>query len=323
MKLNVKNLKLIDIPKIFYLNNDDNLDRKEFMESQFYDWDITNFERISTSKYSDHNYDEWKDVLDECELTISKDIISRTFNHLKTIVDWYDNHSDPYCIIMEDNVDISTAEYWMFDWKTLMNNLPYNWDCVSLITIVPNIEVKQLGYTTLKKEIVDELKTSQKYSTTCTIPMHLKPHDDSKGCVYCYIITRHFAKKIKQLHVEGGKYKLFVNSKNTKLLKCDYGTLDTFLYDLGISYTLPVFNVNKKFLDDSSTEDDKNYFELLVEQMSSDAIEYWWSERSKLFSTYEFFTYNKRFDWQMETTFDVTKKQIFKQRIPKNTILWI
>lgn len=316
MKLNAKSLKLKGIPKILYLNNDSDNERKEYMESQFLEWDISNYERISTTKYSPTNYIKWKKHLDNTELFVSENLISKSFNHIKAIIDWYDNSDDPYCIIMEDIIDLSVVDYWMFDWKTLIDNLPYNWDCVSLVSILATIEIKSNKF---KKEFNVDLEVHQKYSTTCSIPMHLRQNQDSKIGPYCYMITRHFAKKLKKLHYNGKKIKLFVNTNDKKINEYENGLLRNIIFDLGLTYIIPVFNVNKKYLDDY----DKTYFDILVEQMSSDAIEYWWAEKSKLFSTYEFFSYNKRFDWKMETTFDVTKRQVFKERVPKNTILWI
>lgn len=52
--------KLKGIPKVYYYNLDSRPDKQEYMESQFDFWEI-NYERISSSKYTPENYEEWKD----------------------------------------------------------------------------------------------------------------------------------------------------------------------------------------------------------------------------------------------------------------------
>ncbi len=293
MKLNIKNLKLKNIPKILYLNDDNNIKQKDYIEQQLNYWEIDNYQRISTSKYSVKNYKKWKNIVSDKKLLLSVKNISKTVNHLNAIIEWYDNDDSEFCIIMEDNINIGLAEYWIFDWDTLMKNLPYNWDCICLFVEHPK-----------------------------TIPMHLKQKTLENKCSSCYMITRQFAKKIKQHHYQqDGKFKLHINTKNLNLPEYEYGTIDSFLYELGITYTLPVFNLNTRFIDDPD-EDDDQFFNSITKEMSSEAIEYWWKVKSKTFSTYEFFTYNKRFDWKMEASFDVAKKHVFKERDLK-PILWI
>ena len=47
--------KLVGIPKIYYLNYDQHLNRKQYIEEQFSKFGVTNFERISTSKFNENN----------------------------------------------------------------------------------------------------------------------------------------------------------------------------------------------------------------------------------------------------------------------------
>jgi hypothetical protein len=282
--------KLIGIPKIFYLNYDESCDKKKYMESQFEELGICNYERISKNKYSEKNYDEWKDLIFDKELFSSNYDISNTIIHLKTIIDWYDNDTSDYCIIMDDYVNIKLCNYWMFDWETLIMSLPYNWDCIQLFGVCKR-----------------------------AIPMHLRPKTKTTKSTSCYMITRHFAKKIKHLHHINGKLKLHINTKDTQVQNFEYGTLEHFLYELGVSYSLPVFNLNK-FLFSDMNENNENIFADMFMKLGSEAIEYWWKAKSKQYSTYEFFTFNKNYDWKLEVQFD--NESVWRDDTTK-LLLWI
>ena len=82
-------------------------------------------------------------------------------------------------MIVEDDVDFSTANFWNFTWQEFVNNLPLYWDCMQLTTI-------------------------------CTgdihIRMHLKFINDFSAA--CYLITRHHAEKIIKNHIRGIRFKL-------------------------------------------------------------------------------------------------------------------
>lgn len=295
--------KLEGIPKIYYLNYDEREDRKEFIENQFKEYNIDNFERVTKSRYSPVNYECWRDeILDieKIEIFHTPIDLSTTINHLQTIIDWYDNEEDDYCIIMEDVIDFSVCKYWAFDWKYLMSNIPYNWDCIELFTVGPQY-----------------------------IPMHLKPKDGMIRSISCYMITRHFAKKVKEQHYIGEKFKLLVDTKDFTIPEYDNGNLNYFLYELGLTYSLPVFKVNEQlvknidYYDDNSSEmKDEDKLKLVIQKLSSDAIDYWWSSKSKNFSISEFFSYNKKYDWRMEVEIDIKKQEVFKDRDSK-IIIWI
>lgn len=298
--------KLEGIPKIFYLNYDEREDRKEYMENQFDEYQIANYERVPKSRYSPNNYDCWREKIidiDKIEEFHTSNVLATTLNHLQTIIDWYDNETDECCIITEDTVDFSVSQYWMFDWKYLFANIPYNWDCIELFTVGPQL-----------------------------IPMNLKPKDGLIRSITCYMINRHFAKKVKEKHYVDGKFKFLVDAKDFTIPEYENGNLNYFLYELGLTYSLPVFKLNEDLLLDVDwTNDydendiklrDEDMLKNVLQKLSSQAIEYWWRVKSKTFSTSEFFSYNKKYDWRMEVQFDVQKQQIFTDRDSK-IIIWI
>lgn len=287
MNVELNKLKTIGFPKVFYLNSDSRPDRGNYMEWCFEKWGIKNYERIATSRFSPTNYHEWSELILDENILQTPEEISKTINHLKTIIDWYDNSDEECCIIMEDLIDIKSIEQWMFDWETLYKNLPYNWDCIQLF-----------------------------FYSNRTVNMHLKPKDDDTKGVYCYMITRQFAKKIKELHYTNEKFKFFINNRNLKLPEYKYGSLESFLFDLGITYTLPVFYLSLKHFGEPKELEDT------LCKLSSESIEFWWKIKSKEFSMQEFFSYNKRYDWKMEVLFDLKEKQVYMDKVEK-IMLWI
>lgn len=206
--MNIENKnKLTGIPKIYYFNSDKNVDNRKVIEDNFSKWKIVNYERIS---YDIKNYK--KLILDE-ELSLTDNQLQYNLIHLKTIIDWYDNSDDPYCIFMDDNVNIDLAEYWSFDWNFLMTCLPYNWDCVQLNVIKSDV-----------------------------ISMHLKPKEQLIYKSKCFMITRQFAKKVKKLHFFDNKYRMHINTKDYGVQEYYYGDINFFLFELGICYMFPIFN---------------------------------------------------------------------------------
>ena len=60
-------------------------------------------------------------------------------SHLKAMKHWLENtdESEQTLLVMEDDCDISTIEFWGFTWREFMSNLPYHWDCIQLAVINP------------------------------------------------------------------------------------------------------------------------------------------------------------------------------------------
>lgn len=281
--MNVENTnKLTGIPKIYYFSTDEK--NRKIIEDNFSKWEITNYERISLPK------NNLKNLTIDKDLGLTQDQLLHNLLRIKTIVDWYDNENDEYCIFMEDNININLAEYWTFDWNLLMKVLPYNWDCIQLNVI--------------KSDDVD---------------MHLKPKDSEVTKSFCFMITRQFAKKLKNLHYIDGKYKLHINSKDYAIPEYYYGSIDYFLFELGICYTFPVFNTWGNYL----CEDEKK---------SSMHIERWWKNESKKFTVFEKFHYYKKNDSKMKVFLnedenyknDISKKALnIKMVSDGQLILWI
>lgn len=288
IKLSNISRKLIGIPKIIYQNYDDNEVNKQYMEDQFNWWGITNYKRYS-KKYSKSNYDEWKHlILNRDELAQTPEEFALTLNVIDSIVEWYDSEEDDMCIFMEDTIDFDVINKWFFDWNFLNEHLPYNWDCIQMFSSAPR-----------------------------RIKMYLSPWESDNGSCYCFMITRYLAKKIKHYHKKGEYFILHYSTPNKSIPNFEYGSLHRFFYDLGITYTLPIFYLNSQFLKNDTHND-------LMDKLSSEAIKYWWDARSKLYSSFEFFHYNKADEWKMEVMFDISTKQPYIFKDKKETLpIWI
>jgi len=255
--------KLNEIPRIVYRTFGDT----NILE-QFKIWGIENYQRHD-NKYSESNYLEWKDLILDSDLLCSPSKLAFTINVIDAIVEWYDNTDEDVCIFCSDDLNFSNTQYWPFDWKFLMQQLPYNWDCIQLTAY------------------------SMEY-----ISMHMHPWIKTLGHK-CFMITRYFAKRLKHYHYLEGKYKLHYTTPDRSISINDYGTLNEFFYDLGITYTFPIFSHTQDTLKSNDNEE-KMY------QTCSEGIDYWWKQKSNLFSNYEFFNYRKDDDeWKMELQFEL------------------
>ena len=79
---------------------------------------------------------------------------------------------------MEDYYDFSFIEYWHFDWRYLMNRIPYDWDSIQMSFENPTI-----------------------------IPCFLHPILSGHG-VGASLINRKYVEKLLSLHYKDGKFDL-------------------------------------------------------------------------------------------------------------------
>ncbi|NDB28738.1 hypothetical protein EB151_04210 [archaeon] len=137
--MNLKD-KLKGLPPIILATIDERPDKREYAETQYDYWGIKDYTVVSGSKYQLSTYEDyWKDLVilnpfpegyKRKNWHIAE--ISITVAHLVNIKNWLETTNDPYVIIMEDDYDLSFIEHWHFDWEYLMNNIPYDWDCIQM-----------------------------------------------------------------------------------------------------------------------------------------------------------------------------------------------
>ena len=133
MDKNKSAYKLSGIPHIYWLNLDADVQRREYMESQFDYWEIENHTRISG--YDGREDDVSNHLKGRIPDNVSQGELGCCMTHLKAIKDFYENTDDDYCIIAEDDVNLNIARYWNFTWSEFFSLLPYDWDVVQMTTI--------------------------------------------------------------------------------------------------------------------------------------------------------------------------------------------
>ena len=203
MDKNKSTFKLKNLPPIYYLNLDDQPERKEYMEDQFKYWEIENYTRISAY---DGRQDDLSDIIKgKYPEDMTSGEIGCTTSHLKAIQYWYENSDSSYAIIMEDDVDLQLVRFWNFTWKDFVSKVPYDWDVIQLAIICTgDLHVK------LHKRFVNDFSTA------------------------CYMITRHHAEKILKFHIRDGKYKLDQGVRPRAVA-------DDLIYNSGNTFSIPLF----------------------------------------------------------------------------------
>jgi len=195
--------KLKGLPPIYCINLDDKIDRWNYMQNQFAYWQIDNYTRISAY---DGREDDLSDIISgRYPQTMTSGEIGCVTSHLKAIKYFLENSDSPCALIMEDDCDISTASYWSFEWKKFYSKVPYDYDVIQLAVINP-----QSVHIRLHKRFVNDFSTA------------------------CYMITRHHAQKLIDLHYRDGKYRLDRGMKPRAVA-------DDLIYNSGNTFSIPLF----------------------------------------------------------------------------------
>jgi hypothetical protein len=195
--------KLKNIPPIYYINLDDQENRRRCMEEQFDYWEIKNYTRISA--YDGRTSDLSEILKGTYPEKMTSGEIGCTCSHLKAIKEWYENSDTPYALFMEDDVDINMARFWNFTFSEFLARIPYAWDCVQLAIISTG---------------------------DITVPIHTRFVNSFSTA--CYMITRRYAEKLIELHVRDSHYKLDNDVRPR-------ATADDLIYNAGLTYACPLF----------------------------------------------------------------------------------
>jgi len=194
--------KLKNFGPIYYLNLDDQPERREYMETQFEHWELDNYTRISAY---DGREDDLSDIIKgKYPDMMSSGEIGCVTSHLKAIKHWMETSDSPYAIIMEDDCELEVAKYWNFTWEDFIARAPYAWDIIQLAIICTG-------------DIV--------------VPIHTRFVNDFSTA--CYVITRHHAEKLIKYHIRGDKYKLDNGVKPRPVA-------DDLIYNSGVTYATPM-----------------------------------------------------------------------------------
>lgn len=258
--------KLKGFPHIRFINLDDRPDRRQWMEDQFAEYGITDYVRLSANRYGPHNYDEWEDKLTVSEYGkyIRKDnicYVSILVNQLQSIIDWYNDNISETCIIAEDDLNLKICNLWTFDWEYFVSHLPCNWDCVQLHVIGGS-----------------------------WVPMGLSKRSRNNHGATAYLINRRYAEKLINMHYIDGKFTFYNNYGYSKAWpEYHYQSPDFVPYEIGVTYTFPLFITQSKLGSDC----DEYQGKVNTMARKSDYITAkWWKDRASRYPLHELFSLN-------------------------------
>tara|TARA_B100000378_G_C17970930_1_gene387027 strand:+ start:69 stop:887 length:819 start_codon:yes stop_codon:yes gene_type:complete len=202
MDKNKASFKLKGLPPVYVINLDGQPERWDVMEESLKYWDVKNYTRISAY---DGREDDLGDIIKgRYPDQMSSGEVGCTTSHLKAIKEFLKTDA-PCALILEDDCDISTASYWPFIWKDFYSKIPYDYDVIQLAVINP-----MSVYLQLHRRFVNDFSTA------------------------AYMITRHHAQKLVNLHCRGDKYKLDNGSKPRAVA-------DDLIYNSGNTFAIPLF----------------------------------------------------------------------------------
>jgi hypothetical protein len=195
--------KLRGFGPVYYINLEDKVDRKNFMETQLNYWEIQSYERIPA--FDGRNSDLSEHIIGKYPEAITTSELGCTLSHLYAIKHWYETSDSPYAIICEDDCVIDNAKYWNFTWQDFIARVPYSWDCIQLAIIsTGNISVN----------------------------IHTRFINNFSTAIYC--INRRYAEKLLHFHCRGDKFKLDQNIRPRAVA-------DDLVYNSGLTYSVPLF----------------------------------------------------------------------------------
>jgi GR25 family glycosyltransferase involved in LPS biosynthesis len=173
--------------------------------------------------------------------------IATVLSHLKAIKDWYNNTNEDYGFFCEDDMLISNANNWSFNWNNVINNLPKDWKAIQL-------------------SVIKDVKESD-------IKLNIRKWDN--WACGAYILNRNYAKTIIDKYYPDNDKFILINDNLIPLIEnIIYGAENKDIY------TLPLFTEDisfkstfyPKFID---TEHKNN------QKLSADFIKNWWEQNGK------------------------------------------
>ncbi len=215
--------KLRGIPHIRYINLDERPRRDKLLKEQFSKYGITDYKRISASKYSAQELSSnWYDHI--CvPPTHNVRYTSILVNQLHSIIEWYNEEISETCLILEDDLSFDNVENWTYDWSVLMDYIPKNWECIQLHV---------LGLTFMQMN------------------MHRRTNNDQGAT--CYMINRKYAKKLIDLHYrpeDKNRLRFFNNAgygRSYEFPEFYTQSPDFVPYEIGPTYSIPLFTTNRE-----------------------------------------------------------------------------
>ena len=196
---------LDNFPKVLWINLEQSVDRRKYMEELFNSRGI-NHTRISAISGLDKINPELNAF---CKMNLGLKPVENacTCSHLKALKYFVEKMTDDKIIIFEDDVSFEFLEYIPFNWSELEKKFPENYTVIQLA-----IFTKQ----TITNDLVKFDRKKPYYCTTA------------------YLITRTAAKKILQHYFSKSSKKFDLSNKY-------FPVADFVMYILPNTYSIPIF----------------------------------------------------------------------------------
>jgi hypothetical protein len=208
------NPKLEGFPSCYVINLEEAEDRRAYMKEQFAKHGIKNYHIKQFKRFDDANLcvKAPQEVVDVLALGL-------TTSHLLMIKWWYENRTEDVCAIMEDDCDFDLIQHWNFKFSDYIRQFGPLWDAIQL-------SVVHEGWPVMAPRVRD-------------------PWDHG---LQCYIIKRHYAKKIVEYYFNQGASNII----SIRMVWCQrepfmvklQPTPENIVLGLGHVYTHPIFNHN-------------------------------------------------------------------------------
>jgi hypothetical protein len=190
--------KLTGMPSVYCLSLEESSDRRDNLVNHFKPFSITP-KFCLFPRYKEGDQKLLGTRLDELNLHAKGSNVS----NLLTIKKWYDETSEDYGFIVEDDLSLETVKYWGFTWQDFINRLPMDWECVQLIQIRPDWSTHKL-----------------------------KVRESSDLCNAAYIVKREYAKKLIDKYITPEGFDLECGSIPVP---------ENILFSQGVVYSIPLF----------------------------------------------------------------------------------
>jgi GR25 family glycosyltransferase involved in LPS biosynthesis len=172
--------------------------------------------------------------------------IATVLSHLKAIKDWYTTTNEDYGFFCEDDMLISNANNWLFNWDNVINNLPKGWKAIQL-------------------SVIKDIKESD-------MKLNIRKWDN--WACGAYILSRTYVKTIIDKYYPNDKFILINDNLIPLVENIIYGVENKDIY------TLPLFTEDisfkstfyPKFIDTEYKNSQKS---------SADFIKNWWEKIGK------------------------------------------
>jgi hypothetical protein len=214
--------KLSRLNTVYYVSLEESQDRRQHLEKQFRFHGVEDIRGIISKRFSECD----DKVAGKYVYQLNDGTKGCCISHLKAIKDWYETTDDEYGFFCEDDLSLSTVDYWNFNWDDFINNLPDDWGCVQMLCI---------------RGEFNDIKIRERY------------WDD--WAATAYIMKRDYAKTIIDNYIIDDTYHLEIKGADVMPL------IENMLFsNIGKTYTIPLFveHVNFTSTFDGGDDDVKN-----------------------------------------------------------------